>query len=309
MERRDFLKKSIGAGIIAGATLSLGGYQKLLAGTPHNKPLDPHAYDMVAIKGGEPDFMLDKAMDALGGMSRYVKKGQSVVVKPNIGWDAPADRAANTNPKLVKRVIEHCFNAGAKVVYVLDHTCDNWQKCYINSGIQRAVLDAKGKMVPANSETYYEAVNVGGKRLKNTKVHEKILEADVYINVPVLKDHRSARLTIAMKNQMGIVWDRGTWHSNDLHQCISDFSNYRQPDLNIVDAYYVMKKNGPRGTSKGDLVEMKSLLVSADCVAIDAAATKLFGKDPKDVEYIKLAHKAGFGTMNLDSLNIKRIIL
>jgi len=266
------------------------------------------AYDLVAVKGGEPDAMFDKAIESLGGIGKFVKRGQRVVVKPNIGWDATPERGANTHPALVKRIIEHCFKAGAKEVLVFDHTCDEWTKTYQNSGIERAVKDAKGKVVPGNTEGYYHEVNVAnGKNLKKDKIHEAILNADVFINVPVLKNHSSAKLTIAMKNLMGINWDRGYWHKNDLHQCIADLSTQIKPHLNVVDAYYVMKKNGPRGVSVDDVVTMKSLIVSTDIVAADAASAKLFGIDPVDVKYIKLAHEMKIGRMDIDKLNINRI--
>jgi uncharacterized protein (DUF362 family) len=148
-----------------------------------------------------------------------------------------------------------------------------------------------------------------GKKLTSTKEHESVLEADVFINVPVLKSHSSTRLTIAMKNLMGNVWDRGAWHSNDLHQCIADFAAYRKPTLNIVDAYAVMKQNGPRGVSINDVVTMKAQLISTDIVAIDAAAAKLFGMDPADVRYIGLAAEQGAGKSDLSKLNIKRIAM
>jgi uncharacterized protein (DUF362 family) len=252
--------------------------------------------------------MFDKAIESLGGMKNFVKKNQTVVVKPNIGWDTSPQRGATTNPDLVKRIIEHCFSAGAKTVYVFDNTCDNWNKCYENSGIQKAVKDAGGKIVPANSESNYQEVDVkNGKKLKKTKVHELILSSDVFINVPVLKCHDSAVITAAMKNNMGIVWDRGYWHRNDLNQCIADFAAYRKPDLNVVDAYRVMTKRGPRGVSEEDLVLMKSLILSKDIVAVDAAAAKLFGAEPANVSYIRLAHDAGLGTMDLTKLSINRI--
>jgi len=146
-----------------------------------------------------------------------------------------------------------------------------------------------------------------GKKLKKTKVHELILSSDVFINVPVLKNHDSAVITAAMKNNMGIVWDRGYWHRNDLNQCIADFAAYRKPDLNVVDAYRVMTKRGPRGVSEEDLVLMKSLILSKDIVAVDAAAAKLFGAEPANVSYIRLAHDAGLGTMDLTKLSINRI--
>ncbi len=152
MDRRDFIKKSIQAGILVGSASSLGKYSNLFAS---QTSLPSNNYDLVAIKGGEPDAMFDKAIESLGGMKSFVKKGQKVVVKPNIGWDVAPDRAGNTNPVLVKRIVQHCYEAGAKEVYVFDNTCDNWKRCYSNSGIERAVKDAGGKMVPGNSESYY----------------------------------------------------------------------------------------------------------------------------------------------------------
>ncbi|MCX6235657.1 MAG: DUF362 domain-containing protein [Bacteroidetes bacterium] len=307
MKRRDFIKKTLGAGVAAGATMSIGGFTKLFAGTPYVPGLP---FDMVAVKGGEPEVMFDKAIEAMGGMGTFVKKGQKVVVKPNMGWDVSPERAGNTNPMLMKRIVEHCFNAGAKEVYVFDNPCDQWEKCYSNSGIEKAVKDAGGKIVPGNTESYYQNVTIPkGKKLREAKVHELILESDVLINVPVLKHHSSTRLTIAMKNRMGEVWDRGFWHRNDLHQCIADFASYRKPDLNIVDAYRVMLKNGPRGVSVDDISLMKQLLLSPDMVAVDAAAAKIFGSDPYDIGYIRIAEEMKLGTTKLDSLNIKRIIL
>ncbi len=308
MERRDFIKKSFTAGIAAGSAAAFGNYSNLFA-YPYlslfNKP-----YDLVAIKGGEPDVMFDKGIQSLGGMKTFVKKGQKVVVKPNIGWDAVPERAANTNPILIKRIIQHCFEAGAKDVYVFDHTCDNWKRCYSNSGIESAVKDAGGKIVSGESEGYYQNVSIkSGKKLTDSKVHELILESDVFINVPILKHHSSADLTISMKNLMGIVWDRGYWHRNNLHQCIADFVTYRKPDLNIVDAYFVMKRNGPRGVSTEDVLNMKSQIISADIVAADAAASKLFNSEPDEIDHIRIANEMKLGNMNLDELNINRIKL
>lgn len=299
MDRRIFLK----TGLTAGAALALAKYDNLFASYQDN-------IDMVAVKGGEPDLMLDKGLEAMGGMKSFIKKGQKVVIKPNIGWDVDPERGGNTNPKLVGRLIEHCFNAGAKEVYVFDHTCDDWKRCYTNSGIERIVKDKKGIIVPGNTENYYHKVSIGkGKRLKESSVHELILNSDVFINVPVLKHHSSSKVTISMKNLMGVVWDRGYWHQNDLHQCISDFASAYKPTLNIVDAYNVMMKNGPRGVSKADIVQMKSLIISTDMVAADAAAAKLFGIEPASVNHIKFAGDMKVGQMDLSKLKIKRIIM
>jgi len=307
MDRREFLKRGSTVGLAAGAFLTFGDKINLFA---NSKASNPQLYDLVAIKGGEPDAMFDKAIQSFGGMRNFVKQNQTVVIKPNIGWDTSPERAANTNPKLVSQIIKHCFDAGAKDVYVFDHTCDNWTNCYSNSGIEKAAKDAGAKVVSGSSESYYQKVNVEkGKRLKETTVHELILESDVFINVPVLKNHGGAGLTISMKNLMGIVWDRRFWHRNDLHQCIADFASFRKPDLNIIDAYSVMKTNGPRGVSLADVISLKSQIISTDMVAADSAAAKLFGKVPSEIDYIRIANEMKIGTMDLSKLKINRIIL
>jgi uncharacterized protein (DUF362 family) len=304
MDRRKFIQKSFLAGIAAGSIPSLSKYSYLFGNSIY--PLS--TTDLVAIKGGEADAMFDKGIEALGGMKKFVKKGQTVVVKPNIGWDVIPEKAANTNPLLVKRIIKHCFDAGAKDVFVFDNTCDNWTKCYSNSGIEKAAKDAGAKVVSGAKESYYQDVSVkGATNLKKTKVHELILESDVFINVPILKHHSSSHLTIGLKNLMGIVWDRGYWHQNDLHQCIADFGLFRKPDLNIIDAYNVLKQNGPRGISGNDVLKMKSQIISTDIVAADAAAAKLFGVEPDDIPYIVLADKMKIGKKDLSKLSINRI--
>ncbi|MCU0457571.1 MAG: DUF362 domain-containing protein [Bacteroidales bacterium] len=306
MKRRNFLRSSLGAGLAAGAFMSFSRYENALAG----KPL-PSAenYDLIAVMGGEPAAMFDMGIQSLGGMGTFVRKGQKVLVKPNIGWDVVPEKGANTNPALVKRIIEHCYRAGAKEVYVFDNTCDNWIKCYKNSGIEQAVKDAGGKIVPGNSESYYHEITIpNGKKLTKTKVHELVLESDVFINVPVLKNHSSAMMTGALKNMMGVIWDRGYWHRNNLNQCIADYALYsRKPSLHITDAYNVMMRNGPRGVSVADLSNMKSLLISTDWVAIDAAGAKMMGKEPSSIEHITLAAGMGIGKMDLASMNIHRL--
>jgi uncharacterized protein (DUF362 family) len=310
MKRRTFLTAAAKAGLAGGAFLGLGPLgrpiRQALAQTSDQASA---AYDLVAVKNGEPDKLFGAAMEALGGMGRCVRPNQTVVVKPNIAWDLEPERAANTNPILVRRIVEQCRAAGAKTVYVFDNTCDNWRSSYRSSGIEQAVRDAGGTLVSAESERYYHPVEVGGRRLAAAKEHELILESDVFINVPVLKSHGGATLTVSMKNLMGTIWDRRYWHRNDLPQCIADFAAYRRPDLNVVDAYRVLAHNGPRGVSVRDVTEMRSLLVSGDMVTADAAGARLLGVNPDQVEHIRLARAQGVGRSDLENLAIKRIVL
>ena len=308
MERRKFLK-TMGAGVTAagfGATAGMIPFSEVLAAAPENTS---QAYDMVAVMNGEPVEMFERAMAAMGGMGKFVRSGQSVVVKPNIGWDASPERGANTNPELVAKIIEHCFKAGAKEVSVFDRTCDQWRRCYENSGIEKAARDAGAKVVSGDAENLFRTVSIPGKRMKSAKVHELVLNSDVFINVPILKHHGGAGISIAMKNMMGVVWDRGFWHQNDLQQCIADFLTFKKPDLNIIDAYRVMKRNGPKGVSVNDVSLAKSLIISTDIVAADAAASAVFGKKASEVAHIRNAAEMGLGKMDLSQLNIHRINL
>jgi len=302
MKRRDFLAKSAGLGLAGLLGPGFGGLNGI------GLPAEEGQYDLAAVRGGEAAEMFDKAIEALGGINKFVKTGQKVVVKPNIGWDAPPERAANTNPRLIGRIVESCIEAGASEVIVFDHTCDQWNRCYRNSKIEEFARDAGAKLVEGNNESFYTEVSVpGGKRLKNTKIHKELQNADVFINVPVLKSHNSTIVSLAMKNLMGVIWDRRYYHSNDLSQCIADFLTYRKPDLNIVDGYRMLSRNGPRGVSVSDVADLKALIAGEDIVAVDAAATHMFGKDPKDINHIRIANEMGLGNMDLGQLSIKRI--
>ncbi len=308
MKRREFFRAG------AAVTLAAGlNFDKLHAALESNNMVVEAAPDMVAVMGGEPAVMLDKALEALGGISKYVKKGQSVVIKPNIGWDKKPDFAANTNPELISALVKKCLAAGAKKVTVFDHTCDNWQKCYQSSGIEQAAKAAGAVVAPGNDEVYYKTVALPkGVKLKSTKIHQALLESDVWFNVPVLKNHGGAKMSIAMKNYMGIVWDRGFFHDNDLQQCIADICTWdKKPALNIVDAYRCMRKHGPQGRSVSDTAVLKSLIISTDIVAADVAAIKMFNQvekmDIASVGHIANGEKLKLGTQNIDKLNIKRI--
>ena len=311
MDRRNFLKTIA----LSGASLTtLKEVDAMSVLTQSFQTTQATAkYDLVAVMGGEPEVMFRQAITEMGGMKNFINRGDKVCVKPNIGWDQPPEMGADTNPKLVAEIIKQCFDAGAKEVIVFDHPCDEWRKCYTNSGIEAAAKAAGAKVVPAHQESYYKEVSVPkGKNLKSAKIHEAIVDSDKWINVPCLKNHGGAQLTISMKNYMGIVWDRGYFHAHDLQQCIADICTYeKRPVLNVVDAYRIMKTNGPRGKSPSDVVLAKGLFMSQDIVAVDTAAANFFNQVRKipveSVKHIVNAQALGLGTMDLDKLNIRRI--
>lgn len=309
MKRRDFLKAIAISG--AAVTLKMNGGMDVLAQTVKSSSGTP--IDIMAVMGGEPAEMFKRAITEMGGMSKFIKRGQTVAIKPNIGWDRKPELAANTNPDLIAEIVRQCLAAGAKEVSVFDHTCDDWVKCYKTSGIEDAAKTAGAKVLPADKESYYRSVTLPkGKSLKDAQIHQAILDNDVWINVPILKHHGGANLSISMKNYMGIVWDRRIFHRNDLQQCIADICTFdKKPVLNIVDAYRIMQTNGPQGRSENDVVTTKGLFISQDIVAVDTAASKFFNQVremPLDhVKHLANGEELKIGTMQIDKLNIKRV--
>jgi len=306
--RREFLRSSLALG----AALSLSPWRKVDAAeaTLSVPSTIPARSVLVAVRDGSRSAMVDQALESLGGIGAFVKPGQTVCVKPNIGWDAPPERGANTHPELVGRVVRLCLEAGAKSVSVFDNTCDQWQLTYEHSGIEKAARDAGAHVVNGKDVSLYREVSIpGGVKLKSALVHSLVLDSDVLLNLPVLKHHSGTGMTAAMKNLMGAVWDRGFYHQNNLHQAIADFLTLRQPDLNLIDAYHPMVRNGPRGKSVADVVEMRTLLVSVDPVAVDAAAAKMLGLDPAKIDYIKIGDAMKLGTMDLSQVEVRRFSL
>lgn len=306
--RRDFVKTSLALG----ATLSIADLGGLFAAdapavtTPSPSVAGPKPI-LVAVRDGDRVAMLDKALAELGGIQAFVKPGQTVVIKPNIGWNSAPERGANTHPTIIGRLVALCLTAGAKSVSVFDNTCDQWQKTYEISGIEKAAKDAGAIVVNGKDETLYREVTIPrAVLLKKAKVHSLVLDSDVFINVPVLKHHGSTQMTSAMKNLMGVILDRKFYHTEGLDQCIADLLTLRKPALNIIDAYHPMVRNGPRGKTVDDCVEMRTLLASTDIVAVDAAAAKLLNHQPSDITHIKIAHQMKLGRMDLENVDIRR---
>ncbi|MCX7820111.1 MAG: DUF362 domain-containing protein [Brevinematales bacterium] len=306
MDRREFFEKTFKFAIGAVSGFLIKDFNVLFSKEPEDK-----TYDLVAIKNGEVEEMFDEAIKHIGGMMRFVRKDSSVLIKPNIGFALPPERATTTNPNLVAHIAKRCFEAGAKKVYVFDNSVEFGDICYKNSKIEDTVKRVGATLVPAGSTKYFQTVKIPkAKSLKEAMVHEVYLEADILINVPILKTHSSTRATIGLKNNMGVVWDRYYWHRNDLHQCIADFSVFRKPELTVVDAYRVLTRNGPRGVSMEDVSVMKTMIVSPDPVAADAAGARILGLNPEDIGYIKIAStEKQLGEYDLSKLNIKRITL
>ncbi len=310
MTRREFLRSLASAGAAAGGALMFGLPGRLFA-QPAPRDTAGGSYDMVALMNAGPERMFDRGIAELGGMGAFVGRGETVAIKPNMSWSTEPDLGATTNPALVKRIVQHCLEAGARKVYVFDHPLDSWKYAYETNKIGPAAREAGATIVPGHTRGYYHEVSVdGAQTLKTTEVHEMVLEADVFINVPILKHHGSTLVTCALKNLMGVVWNRRFYHAAGLNQCIADFPLVRTPDLNVVDAYRVLKSGGPPGPPPpGEGGGRKKQSITTDNLPADVAAARTWGTEPERLRYVSMAHDHGLGTMNLDELRIKRIAL
>jgi uncharacterized protein (DUF362 family) len=298
MKRRELLRR-LGLGV---AAVGLGQVALGQKAGGQQQPV------VVVAEKDKPAELVRKAIKALGGMGRFVKKGNRVLIKPNIAFARPPEGAANTNPEVVAELVQLCVEAGAKEVIVLDYTLDPARITYEMSGIAKAA-EAKGARAVYISPRDFVLIEVPkGKILSayDVRVLKQVLDADVFINVPIAKTHGSAQLTLGMKNLMGIIQDRGAWHrSGDLHQCIADFVTAVKPHLTVIDAIRILASGGPKGPGR---VEQKdTIIASTDIVAADAYATTLFGLTPNDVPHIIKAAELGVGVADLKRVKIVKV--
>jgi uncharacterized protein (DUF362 family) len=271
-------------------------------GRPARKIKTDH--DLVVVKGDSPAAITRKAVETLGGMSKFVKPGAIVVVKPNIGWDRTPEQAANTNPEVVAAVVEMCFEAGAKRVNVFDNTCASQERCYENSGIRKAALAKGAKVYYVNQWDVIKAQFPFSSSMEGFPIFRDAVECDTFINVPVLKHHGSTRLTLGMKNLMGVCGgNRGLMHIA-LGPKIFDVARFINPELTIIDAYRYMVRNGPNGGDLKDVQLRKTVIASADILLADVYASRFVDVDPNAVSYIAKAIEAGLGSAQVNGKDI-----
>ncbi|OGS20200.1 MAG: hypothetical protein A2252_10815 [Elusimicrobia bacterium RIFOXYA2_FULL_39_19] len=262
--------------------------------------------DIAVIHSKDPEKNTRAAVEMLGGMDKFVKNGDKVVVKPNIGWDRNPEQAATTNPIVVATLVKMALEAGAKEVKVFDRTCHNAKRCYANSGIEKAAKDAGAIVQYAENESDYINTKINGMDLEDWPIHKDVLACDCFINVPIAKQHGSTELTLSMKNLMGVVGgNRGKFHAADIDQWIADIAKVVVPKLIVMDATRILLRHGPTGGNLADVQEKNTIIASVDPVACDAYTTRLFNKTPDDVTYIRYAFEQKLGEINLKKLNVQ----
>ncbi len=251
--------------------------------------------------GTEPAGLTRAAVEALGGMARFISRGDVVTIKPNIGWDRTPLHAANTNPHVVAELVRLVLDAGAKRVTVTDASCNEPNRCFQRSGIWKAAYDA-GADVVIPAEHRFRSLRMGGEVLDEWPIYRPLIDADKVINVPVAKHHNLARYTGAMKNWYGLLGGRRNRLHQNIDVSIADLATFMQPTLTVIDATRVLLRNGPQGGNIADAKDLHTVIASVDQVAADAYACQLIGVKREDLAYLKMGQDRGLGTMLWENL-------
>jgi uncharacterized protein (DUF362 family) len=260
---------------------------------------------MVIANGDSPRELVRRAIAALGGMGRFISRGDRVVLKPNASWDRSPEQAADTNPEIVAILTELSLKAGARHVIAIDHTIGEPGRCFARSGIGPAVVKAGGSIRHQDARAFRD-VEIGGP-IGKWPVLKPLFEADKFINVPVVKQHSLSTLTAGMKNLYGIIGGKRSKLHPKIDESIVALASFVRPTLVVIDAFSVMVKNGPSGGSPNDLIHPHLVAAGTDPVALDAFAATLIGVRPEDVGHVALAHKKGLGEIKYKQLRIKKV--
>ncbi len=305
MNRREFIKKSVGCATYA----AIGA---VLPGAGRNSAHAAKVPDVI-VANGPPAAATRAAVDILGGMKQFVKRGDRVVIKPNMSFPNPPGWATTTHPDVVRQLTTLCVDAGASSILVLDNPLRNSELSLKRSGLKEACEGLPVTQVRGlTSKRFYRSVPVPrGKELKTTMVMKQVLDADVLIAAPVTKSHSATGVSLAMKGMMGLIYDRREFHLNlDLDEAVVDLCTILRPTLTLIDASRVLTTGGPGGPGK--VLPMNKVVASTDMVAADALAVELgtwYGRKFKarQVRHVKLAHERGLGNMNTAQFSIKEV--
>jgi uncharacterized protein (DUF362 family) len=305
--RRDFLKNCamVGAAMqlrafatpefaaaVAGPELSIAHYR--------SSPLSTDAISEEARR------LTQVAVSGLGGMGRFVSKGDVVWVKPNIGWNRIPEQAATTNPDVVATIVSLCWQAGAKRIIVSDNSCNPSVACFARSGIQQAALKAGADCFIMDDRKFRKA-NLNGRALQSWELYGDLLEINKLINVPIVKHHGLCKATLGMKNLMGIAGGERNRFHQDLNNTLADLATFIHPTLVVMDAVRVLKANGPVGGNLADVQRRDTVAAGTDQVAIDAFGATLLGYRPQEIGYVVEGNARRLGTIDFESLKPVRI--
>lgn len=311
LSRRELLQRlgaaggvMVGSGLVYGllrddGSQSGGGHVGSQIVRSYQVAPGPDAAPRMAIakSSTDPAELVRRAVGALGGMKRFVSRGDVVAVKPNIGWDRLPVHAANTNPLVVAEVVKLAFDAGASRVVVTDASCNEPARCFQRSGIWRAAYDL-GATVIIPAAHHFREMRLRGEVLDAWPIYTPLVNVDKVINVPVAKHHNLSKFTGAMKNWYGILGGRRNRLHQSIDRSIADLATFMRPSLTVMDATRVLLRNGPQGGNVDDARDMNQVIASLDQVAVDAYAATLIGRRPEEIEYLRLATARGIGQLD-----------
>jgi uncharacterized protein (DUF362 family) len=292
MNRRKFIKVLAASAVMMG---SGGSMDRLFADEPPVLSL---------AEGSDYAAITKNAINALGGIQKFVKTGNVVVIKPNLGWDRKPEYAANTHPLVVKAIAEECLKAGAKKVKIFDNPCNDPRRCYENSGVAGALKGIKNVEVKYMEDERYKNTKLNGVFLKEWELYDEALSADVFINVPVAKHHGLTRISLGLKNIMGIMGGNRGYIHRSIEDALVDVNKVVKSHLTVIDATRILLNHGPQGGNLKDVKVMNKIIACRDIVAADAYATTFFGLNPADISTTVTASKRGMGEMNLSKVKV-----
>ena len=309
MNRRNFIKLAMATGatitVLPGCIFDSSRPVAPAKNKSENGQVQGEVKAKMAIASGDDvESLVKKGFAAMGGIGSFIKSGSLVTIKPNFSSTRGPDSGVTTNPLLVGAVVKQCLEAGAKEVRVIDHTFYAGELCLRMSGMEAAVRKAGGKAYTINSQTgeFYSSVNINGTILKTADYAKDVLDADVFINMPILKQCDPTGISAGLKNLMGIVWDRNIFHQTDLHQTIAELSAFKKPTLTIMDALKGITANGPSGP--GPIQEWKQVVFSTDMLAADAYGASLLGMKAADIKHLAIASKLGVGNLDWNRIEV-----
>ncbi|MBI5480728.1 MAG: DUF362 domain-containing protein [Deltaproteobacteria bacterium] len=315
LSRRDVLRVAACAGMAAGGVAfglairdrNPGGRQRKLAAIRDHRVARPAgAVGMAIVRGPDAAANVTRALEALGGISAFVRRGDKVAIKPNVGWNRLPEQAANTNPDVVAQLVRMVIAAGAARVWVTDYPVNTAERCFERSGIRKAALAAGATVVMPDANNFRD-IEVGGKFLRVAEALYPIVDADRVINVPLVKQHGLSGATIAMKNWYGVIGGHRVRLHQDIHRAIVELAAMVKPTLTVLDATRVLLANGPSGGSLADVKRVDTIAASTDEVALDAFGVTLLGLKAADVSFIAEAEKAGLGKADWKSLKLVEV--
>lgn len=316
MKRREFLKKTSKAAALAAVSGGAGLFfhnRSTTRFTPvatkessFEVAPDPALPRVTLCNNSDPLAALRYSLDAIGGIGRFVKAGERVTIKPNVGWDRVPEQAANTNPVLVGEMVRLCLQAGAGEVIVTDISCNDPRRCFLRSGIRDAAEKAGAKVILPMPEDYL-TTDLGGELLTIWPVLKYFVQTDRLINMPIVKQHSLSACTISMKNLYGILGGRRNQLHQQIDQSIVDLAAYCRPTLTVVDATRVLTRGGPTGGSLDDVAIHDSVICATDQVAADSRAAEFLELTGEQVRHIRLADKTGLGRLDYRAAGYKEV--